>query len=95
MRCAHAAVRQQAQERGISRFPSKVFPRVRGVCDRAGSGAASPMRQRRCGLWCVSTTSAPRTARDRSRGAWITRLNTRPARTPVNASPSPSRMTTH
>jgi hypothetical protein len=95
MRSAHAAVRQQAEGCGISRFPCSVFPRVRGVCDRAGSTAASPKRQLRCGLRCVSTTSAPRTTRDRSRGAWITRLNTRPARTPANASPPPSRASTH
>jgi len=72
-----------------------MFPRVRGVCDRAGSGAALPWRQLRCGLRHFSTASAPRTTRSSRRGAWISRLNTRPARTPVNASPTPSRMCTH
>jgi len=95
MRSAHAAVRQQAEGRGISRFPSKVFPRVRGVCDRAGSATALPMRQQRCGLRCVSTTSAPRTPAANRCGACISRLNTRPARTPVNASLPPSRVTAH
>ena len=80
---------------GTSRFPSKVFPCLHGVCDRAGSGAASPMRQPRCGLRLISTASAPRTTRSSRHGAWITRLNTRPARSPVNASPTPLRMCTH
>ena len=84
-----------AQDPGTSRFPRKVFSCVHGVCDRAGSGAASPMRQPRCGLGHVSTASAPRTTCTLRRRACITRLNTRPARTPVNASPTPSRMCTH
>ncbi len=84
-----------AEDPEISRFPNKVLARVRRVSDRAGSMPASPIRQARCGLRCVSTTSAPRTSRAFRPGAWITRLNTRPARTPVNASPTPSRMCTH
>ena len=84
-----------AEDAEISRFPCEMFPRMRGVCDRAGSAPASPMRQTRCGLRHVSTASAPRSPRDRSPGSWITRLNTRPARTPVNASPTPSRVCTH
>ena len=95
MRSAFVASQRDAEGRGISRFPSKVFPRVRGVCDRAGSGAASPMRQRRCGLRLISTASAPRTSRTKRCGACITRLNTRPARPPVNASPTPLRLLTH
>jgi len=72
-----------------------MFPRVRGVSDRAGSDAASPYRQHRCGLRLSPTASAPRTTRSSRRGACITRLDTRPARTPVNASPTPSRACTH
>jgi len=33
-----------AEDAEISRFPCEMFPRVRGVCDRAGSDAASPWR---------------------------------------------------
>jgi hypothetical protein len=84
-----------AEDPGISRFPCEMFPRMRGVSDRAGSAAASPKRLHRCGLRSVSKTSAPRTSRSSRRGACISRLNTRPARTPVNASPTPSRMCTH
>lgn len=95
MRSAPSASKRDAEERGISRFPCEMFPRVHGVSDRAGSGAASPMRQRRCGLRLIPTASAPRSTRSSRHGACITRLNTRPARTPVNASPTPSRMCTH
>jgi len=69
---------------GISRFPRKVPPYMRGVSDRAGSGCALPYRRNRCGLPSSSTTSAPRSTR--FRGAWISRLNTQPARPPANAS---------
>ena len=64
-RCAlrQALSRAAAAGRGISRFPCKVLPRVRGVSDRAGSMPASPMRQARCGLRFVSTASAPRSSR--------------------------------
>jgi hypothetical protein len=86
---------EDAEDPGISRFPREMFPRVRGVFDRAGSAPASPMRQTRCGLRPISTASAPRSPRDRSPRSWISRLDTRPARTPVNASPTPSRMCTH
>ena len=84
-----------AEDPGTSRFPRKVLACVHEVSDRAGSVAASPMRQLRCGLRLISTASASRTTRDFRHGAWITRLNTRPARTPVNASPTPLRMCTH
>jgi hypothetical protein len=84
-----------AEDPGTSRFPCEMFPRVRGVSDRAGSDAASPKRQHRCGLRHFSTASAPRSTRSSRRGAWISRLDTRPARTPVNASPTPSRACTH
>jgi len=95
MRSARGASRRAAEERGISRFPCEMFPRLLGVFDRAGSAAASPKRLHQCGLRPISTAWAPRTARSSRRGAWITRLNTRPARTPVNASPTPSRACTH
>ena len=95
MRTAPNASQRRAVKRGISRFPNELHPHVHGVCDRAGSDALSPKRAHRCGLRLISTASAPRTTRNSRRGAWITRLNTRPARAPVNASPTPSRMYTH
>jgi hypothetical protein len=78
-------------------------PGSRARCFRACSGSVTargsvpPRRygKDRCGLRCESTTSAPRTARESPHGAWITRLNTRPARTPVNASSEPLRVRTH
>jgi len=84
-----------AEDPGISRFPREMCPRMHGVSDCAGSAPASPKRQARCGLRLLSTASAPRTTRNRSRGAWITQLNSRPAFSPVNASPTPSRACTH
>ena len=95
MRSAPYASQRCAEGRGTSRFPNRVLACVYGVCDRAGSPAASPMRQLRCGLGHSPTASAPRTTRALRRGACITRLNTRPARPPVNASPTPLRMCTH
>ena len=84
-----------AEDPEISRFPREMCPRMHGVSDCAGSALASPKRQARCGLRHVSTASAPRSARNRSCGAWISQLNTRPAFSPVNASPTPSRTCTH
>jgi hypothetical protein len=69
---------------GISRFPHEVHPCMPGVSDRAESRCASPYRRTRCGLPSSSSTSALRSTR--SRGACISRLNTQPARRPVNAS---------
>ena len=73
---------------GISRFSREVFPYVHGVCDRAGSRCVSQYRRTGCGLPLLLTASAPRRS-------VLSRLNTRPARTPVNASPLPSRAVTH
>ena len=84
-----------AEDPGTSRFPRKELACMHGVCDRAGAGAALPKRQPRCGLRLISTASAPRNTRSFRHGAWISRLNTRHARTPVNASPTPLRMCTH
>jgi hypothetical protein len=72
---------------GISRFSREVFPRMRGVSDRAGPRRVSRYRRARCGLPLLLTASAPRSV--------LSRLNTRPARAPVNASPLPLRTTTH
>src|SRR5215471_423191 len=60
---------------GISRFPCEVFPCVRGVSDRAGSRSASRYRRPGCCLPLLLTASA-------SRSGFLTRLNTRPARSP-------------
>ena len=78
-----------------SRFPCKVLACMLGVCDRAGSRSVLPMRRFRCGLPLSSTASAPRRARSSRHGACLSRLNTQPARTPVNASPTPLRTVTH
>src|SRR5579864_2254259 len=71
-------------ERGISRFPCEVLAYVHGVCDRAGSRGTWRYRRLGSGLRLLFTASA-------SRSEFLTRLNTRPIRSPVNASSSHSR----
>src|SRR5258706_14958360 len=73
---------------GISRFPCEMFPYVLGVCDRAGPQSTSRYRCPGCGLPLLLTASA-------SRSKGLTRLNTRPARSPVNASAPPLRASPH
>ncbi len=73
---------------GISRFPCGWCPRVRGVSDRAGPARPSPRRCAPCGLPLFSTASAPWTFN-------LSRLNTQPAVSPVNASPPSSRISPH
>ena len=78
-----------AGEPRASRFSCEVFPYVHGVCDRAGPWRISRYR---CARWClplISTASASRSIPS------LSRLNTRPARTPVNASTNPLRETPH
>ena len=75
-------------EVGISRFPFEVLPYVHGVCDRAGLCCTSRCRCIRWGLPHLLTASA-------SRSNGLTRLNTRPARSLVNASTPPSRAAPH
>jgi len=65
---------------GISRFPSKVRTNMRGVSDRAGPRRNLRERSDRHRLPHSPTRSAPRRK-------LLSRLNTPPARTPVNASP--------
>ena len=84
-----------AEDPGTSRFPNKVLACVRRVSDRAGSMCVSPLRRPRCDLRLTPTASAPRSTHTLRRGACISRLNTRPARSPVNASPTSLRMCTH
>jgi hypothetical protein len=79
---------------GISRFPSKVHPYMRGVSDRAGSRSVLPWRRPRCCLPSFSTASAPR-SNPPCGGALISQLNTQPARSPLNASPSPLQTPMH
>src|SRR6266700_6582553 len=76
------------EERGTSRFPCEVFRYVLGVFDRAGLGCASLYRCIRCCLPLLLTASASRRNR-------LSRLNTRPAPSPVNASAPPSRAAPH
>jgi hypothetical protein len=75
-------------EHGISRFPSAVSAYVHGVSDRAGLWHTSRYRCTRWGLPLLLTASA-------SRSKSLTRLNTRPARPPVNASTLPLRAAPH
>src|SRR3989442_956685 len=81
--------------RGTSRFPCTVCPGMRGVSDRAGSTGALRGRRPQHGLPPSSRTSAPRSVHRSRGGSWISRLNTRPAFPPVNASPPSSRTATH
>src|SRR5467141_2282577 len=73
---------------GISRFPREVSAYVHGVSDRAGLWHTSRFRCTRWGLPLLLTASA-------SRSNCLTRLNTRPARSPVNASRLPLRAAPH
>src|SRR6266480_2731952 len=73
---------------GISRFPNEVLAYVHGVSDRAGLGHTSRYRCTRWGLPHLLTASA-------SRRKVLTRLNARPARSPVNASTLPLRAAPH
>src|SRR5713101_7535746 len=73
---------------GISRFPGEVSAYVLGVSDRAGLCNASRYRRSRWGLPLLLTASA-------SRSNCLTRLNTRPARSPVNASTLPLQAAPH
>ena len=75
-------------ELGISRFPREVFAYVLGVFDRAGLWHTSRYRCTQCSLPLLLTASA-------SRRKILTRLNTRPARSPVNASTLPLRAAPH
>lgn len=79
---------------GISRFPSKVHPYMRGVFDRARSQGVLPKRPLGCCLPPISRTSAPRSNPPRG-GAHISQLNTQPVRSPVNASPATLRTPMH
>ena len=73
-----------AGERGISRFSREVFPYMHGVSDRAGSSASRDIDAPGVAFRLLLTASA-------SRSKSLSRLNTRPARSPVNASPPPLR----
>jgi hypothetical protein len=80
---------------GISRLPLKVLTYMLRVSDRAGSKSVSRYRRLQSCLPLSSTTSAPRSGHRLRDGGSISRLNTRPARSPVNASPSPLRTKVH
>src|SRR5947209_8829428 len=77
-----------AGEPRTSRFSREVFPYVHGVSDRAGPGRISRYR-------CATVVPSALTTASASRTLLLSRLNTRPARTPVNASMPPSRETPH
>jgi len=71
----------------ISRFSRKLVPYMRGVSDRAESHQPSPKRTSQCCLPHPPKASALWTR--------ISRLNTQPARAPVNASRSSLLKTSH
>jgi hypothetical protein len=75
-------------EPGISRFPCEVLASVRRDSDRAGLWYASRHRCTRWSLPLLLTASA-------SRSEFPTRLNTQPARSPVNAATPPWRAAPH
>jgi len=67
-------------DRGVSRFPYRLLPRMRRVFDPAGRRTPCLLR---CATYCLPSTkrrSAPETR------VLISGLNTVPARSPVNAS---------
>ena len=70
-----------------SRFSREVCLYMLGVSDRAEPRPVSRWRRTECGLPLLLAASAPR--RD------LSRLNTRPARPPVNVSPPPLQAPTH
>src|SRR3989442_15341580 len=82
------SARHLADKHRLSRFPREVSPYVHGLSDRAGLWCTSRYRCTRCCLPLSPTASA-------SRSEFLTRLNTRPARSPVNASTPPSRAAPH
>src|SRR5438093_5789954 len=73
---------------GISRLPLKVLACMHRVLDRARSKSISRYRRFQSCLPLRSRASAPRSGHRLRDGGSISRLNTWPARTPVNASPS-------
>jgi hypothetical protein len=80
---------------GISRLPHKVLACMLRVLDRAGSKSVSRLRRFQFGLPLGSTASAPRSGYRLRDGGSISRLNTWPARPPVNASLLPLRTKMH
>ena len=79
----------------ISRFPLKVLTCMRRVSDRAESKSVSRYRRPQFCLPHISTASAPQSSHRFHGGVSISRLNTWPIRTPVNASPAPLRTRMH
>jgi hypothetical protein len=75
-------------ERGISRLPYEVLRYVHGVSDRAGPRRTSRYR-------CVKYSLPPLRQRRRPGVGLLSRLNTRPALSLVNASTPPSRAAPH
>jgi len=74
----------------LSRFPRKMFPCMYGVSDRAEPATVLRWRRSQCCLPLPLNTSALRSLK-----FCFSRLNTRPARSPVNASPGQLLVHTH
>ena len=79
----------------LSRFPLKVLACMHRVLDRAESKSVSRYRRPQFCLPTISTASALRSDHRFHGGVSISRLNTWPIRTPVNASPAPLRTPMH
>ena len=75
-------------DRRTSRFSRRLLPCMLGVSDLAGYQRSLPKRNIGCGLPLSPTGSASRTE-------FISRLNTQPALSPVNASPRALLHATH
>jgi hypothetical protein len=86
--CTHILVRCSHSRQTGSPGSRQVVSEHDEVSDRAGSRYTSPKRCTRCCLRHDLTASAPRTK-------VISRLNTQPARAPVNASSAPLPPPTH
>src|SRR5262249_11373147 len=82
------AVPSTTGDQGLSRFSREVCPSMLGVSDRAGLRRV--LRWRRTG-WSLPPSSTASASRSRL----LSRLNTRPARSPVNASLPSSWATAH
>ena len=90
-----SAVLSPADRRGISRFPRKMVLCMLGVFDRAGARCTLRWRCTRCCLPLISRASAPWRACCFRSKVMISRLNTQPARSSVNASTPPFRVAPH
>jgi hypothetical protein len=94
LRNLSATHRPTSKRRSSAMASGLQVPYMRGVSDRAGFLGVLPERRLEyCLPLCSTASASPRVHCLRNR-AWISRLNTQPARVPVNALPSPLRAMT-